>query len=696
MNADMTTRPMSWWRLALAVGVVSAVVALVALWPAQPAYAEDWADSIDCRSVDVEEGDQYRVKVNNENGNNAGNYNLKVYWHTDPGTADASDYVHQEGTRQISNGYQRRQGNMGRNFPTIEDLYPELDETFTIRFENHVHGNPDNDGHLWGHGGNDVDSDRCTVTIQDDDIGIYDLEITSAPADGYAYRVGEQILILARFNDPVAVYQPVLLPLRMGSGSGWWRGAALSHGIGAHDKNWLFVYDVQPGDMDHNGVGVEGSYESGGTVHGLGGSGYINSTTSGQRMSPWFHGLADDPAHRVIGGPSATSVEIVSSPAGRGSYLPGENIEIAMTFDEAVEVEGDRFVGLRVGTGDWWRGARYNRGSGTDTLVFRYTVQDRDVDGDGVSMDGGFTDASGTIHGFGGGGAITSVANGGAANPHYPRLSHQSAHKVGIPYVEDARMTSSPAIGDTYGRGETIQVTVDFSRPVEMQGATGSVLLSLNILGRPSETLEEAFLKALRYGTYVSGSGTETLVFEYTVQQQDRGEDAVIIGAGGILFLKPYGMVGSIVAAGTDADADLAWPVATAPGHLVDGSLGARVASVEITSDPGSDNTYGVGDTIHVTAYFSAGVTISGGPQMTLDFDGTAKTFHRSGSREKLVHFSYEVQLGDMDRNGIAIGANALNLNGGAIQDASGAAAGLLHAAVPSDPGHKVYGAGGL
>lgn len=54
------------------------------------------------------------------------------------------------------------------------------------------------------------------------------------------------------------------------------------------------------------------------------------------------------------------------------------------------------------------------------------------------------------------------------------------------------------------------------------------------------------------------------------------------------------------------------------------------------------------------------------------------------------VVFSYRVQEGDNDPDGIGISANTLRLNGGAILDRAGNAAGLSHGTVPADPSHKV------
>ena len=53
-----------------------------------------------------------------------------------------------------------------------------------------------------------------------------------------------------------------------------------------------------------------------------------------------------------------------------------------------------------------WRGAQYQEGSGTNTLVFGYTVQPHDLDADGISVGGSYIQ-DGERQGFGGSGTIT-------------------------------------------------------------------------------------------------------------------------------------------------------------------------------------------------------------------------------------------------------------------------------------------------
>ena len=49
------------------------------------------------------------------------------------------------------------------------------------------------------------------------------------------------------------------------------------------------------------------------------------------------------------------------------------------------------------------------------------------------------------------------------------------------------------------------------------------------------------------------------------------------------------------------------------------------VSSVVLTSNPGLDNTYSIGNTVRATVTFSAAVDITGSPQLELNFDGSSE-----------------------------------------------------------------------
>ena len=122
---------------------------------------------------------------------------------------------------------------------------------------------------------------------------------------------------------------------------------------------------------------------------------------------------------------------------------------------------------------------------------------------------------------------------------------------------------------------------------------------------------------------------------------------------------------------------------------------GPAVSSVELTSDPGTDNTYKIGDAVEATVAFSAGVDITGTPQLELDFAGTPKAAAcTAATNTTTMACYYTVVVNDTAPNGIAIAANKLTLNGGTIT-ATGSTtinAVLAHAAVAIDANHKVDG----
>ena len=117
------------------------------------------------------------------------------------------------------------------------------------------------------------------------------------------------------------------------------------------------------------------------------------------------------------------------------------------------------------------------------------------------------------------------------------------------------------------------------------------------------------------------------------------------------------------------------------------------ISSVAVTSTPGRDNTYAIGDTVTATVTFSAAVDIAGAPQLALDFGGVAKPAGCLTDRMNTATTTctYIVVADDVDTDGIAIQAN--KLTGGTIR-ATGTTvdAVLTHAALAAQAGHKVDG----
>ena len=127
-------------------------------------------------------------------------------------------------------------------------------------------------------------------------------------------------------------------------------------------------------------------------------------------------------------------------------------------------------------------------------------------------------------------------------------------------------------------------------------------------------------------------------------------------------------------------------------------------------SNGGSDGVYIAGEELKAYAWFNEDVIATGTPQMELDFEGTAKVadfdyavpkceaptclfspgpFAVRGIR---LVFTYTVLSDDSDSDGVAISANAVTLNEGAIKDAAGNDAVLTHDAVAENSNFVVDG----
>ena len=115
------------------------------------------------------------------------------------------------------------------------------------------------------------------------------------------------------------------------------------------------------------------------------------------------------------------------------------------------------------------------------------------------------------------------------------------------------------------------------------------------------------------------------------------------------------------------------------------------IESVAVTSNTGEDGGYAIDDEVQIGLTFSEAVTVTGAPQITLDVGGQSRTAEYSeGSATTQLLFTYTVASGDEDTDGIAVVANSLALNGGAIR-AGATNATLTHAALQAND-HKVDG----
>ena len=401
--------------------------------------------------------------------------------------------------------------------------------------------------------------------------------------------------------------------------------------------------------------------------------------------------------------PTVSSVAITSDTGDDEVYLDddgvygiGDNVEVTVTFSENVTVLSSPQLELDIGGSA--KSAAYKSTTGSK-VVFSYTVATGDTDTNGISIGADKLNLKG--------GAIKDAA-GNSSDLSHSALSAQSGHKVdGIrPTITSAYLIgSSSNQDDVHTIDEYLPAGVRFSEHVYVGGYPGPQM-RLNFEGTTKSADFGGAYPECSKAVCVFGPGGRygiSVDFEYMIAKGDLDLDGIAINANSVV------LNGGSIRDGAGNDAVLTHSaVAENSDYIVDG-VPATVRSVTITSNPGSDNTYGVGDTIEVTVTFSESVRVprrigSGGvvrmPLLELNVGGVAKiarTHEGSTITGTTVVFSYTVQDGDNDADGIYIGANKLTTqsNGGITDYYSGCCPGgndadLHHSAVAESARHKV------
>ena len=349
--------------------------------------------------------------------------------------------------------------------------------------------------------------------------------------------------------------------------------------------------------------------------------------------------------------PTVSSVAITSDPGGDVTYQGSDVIQLTATFSEAVTVTGTPRIPFTLGSAT--KHANYTSGSTSTKLVFAYTVASGDEDTDGIAVAANALELnSGTIKSSG------SVN----ANLAHTALTADANHKVDGSGTQD---TTAPTVSSATVSGSALTIT--FSEALDTRAvakpAAGAFAVKVNSTARMVNTVA------------VSGT-TVTLTLASAVS----ASDTVTVS-----YTKPSEKALQDFTAGNDVASFTDQSVSHVP----------TVSSVAITSDPGGDVTYQGSDVIQLTATFSEAVTVTGTPRIPFTLGSATKhANYTSGSTSTKLVFAYTVASGDEDTDGIAVAANALELNSGTIKSSGSVNANLAHTALTADANHKVDGSG--
>ena len=484
-----------------------------------------------------------------------------------------------------------------------------------------------------------------------------------APARDNTYGLGETVEVSVRFDRAVTATGRPQVALTIGTQTRHATFSAWSR------QSLYFAYTVQAEDRDEDGISIAANalLLNGGTITAADG------TIDADRT---HEAVAAERGSKVNGGlftpPTVMDISFSSSPARGDTYELGETIEVRVKFDRAITATGKPQVALTIGTQT--RHATFF-GWGRQHLSFTYNVQEEDRDEDGISI------AANALV-LNGGTIRATVGTTDVDLTHGP-VAAELGNKVNgsdntPPGVRDIALLSSPAKGDTYEVGEEVEVVVEFDRAVT---ATGKPQVALTI---GTETRQATFF----------GWSRQSLFFDYTVQEADRDEDGISIAANALLLNG-----GTITAADGTTDADLRHrAVGTERGSKVNGSLitPPGVRDIAFICSPARYDTYELGESVEVVVEFDRAVMVTGSPQVALTIGTQTRqaAYSKSWRDARYAHFSYAVQEGDLDEDGIGIAANALALNGGTIKHAADRTtdADITHYAVAADPARRVNG----
>lgn len=340
-----------------------------------------------------------------------------------------------------------------------------------------------------------------------------------------------------------------------------------------------------------------------------------------------------------------------------GLYRANEVLNFRMTFSESVYVTGTpKFV---INLGGTSVDINYNSGSGSNVLLFNYTISTSVVDTNGYNSitspialnSGTIKDAVGNNSSLDFSAFIASVitySNNVDVNGQYPYV-------IGKTF---------PANG-TYLANDELDFKLTFDRAVNVSGTPYlSVVIGANT----------------RQAQYVAGHGTTELTFRYTAIPGDVDSDGIAVSSsitqnsGNIVsstmpsvsyFTDSLNNSFSIPNT-TGILLNAIQPQATAVARNVD-------STIPVWGGSSPDNIWIIGQDLNITVSFNTPmyVTQTGGtPYIALTIGSTLRqaSYLSGGNGQTSLIFRYVIQETDLDSDG-TIGLGNIVLNGGVITD---------------------------
>ena len=472
--------------------------------------------------------------------------------------------------------------------------------------------------------------------------------VTSSAADA-TYTTGD-IPISVVFSKPVFVTNVPQLTLATGPS----KTTAVNYASGDGTTTLTFTYHVLAGDTS-----VDLDYASSGAIVLAGGASITDADIHAANLTLPAPGAAGSlGANKNIVIATVPIVTNVTSATADGAYKAGTVIPIEVTFTEAVTVAGGtptlRLRSSLLGT----ELASYVSGSGTDKLVFDYTV----TSGDGI--------------------ADLDYDAGGAL-----QLNGATIKRLG---ASDDALLLLPTPGGVGSLGANKNILIDTAAPTDITFTAPTGPLSFT---GASTTIT---------GTAADAGDSGLSAVELTVGRPGAGGTEYWTGTAGVWDASEHWLLATGTATWSylwtfDPASQDGSPTYTIQARATDGAgnetlsptvtdlkvdnSGPKVTKVDSTT---VDGGYAASAPISIQVYFSESVVVTGTPTLTLSTGAPVTTAvnYTGGTGTNVLTFSYTVIAGNYSADLAYASTGAL---AGTIKDALGNVADLTLPAPGAD-----------
>jgi hypothetical protein len=459
---------------------------------------------------------------------------------------------------------------------------------------------------------------QTPITQTSDAIDVIRPYITGStlPEDSL-YKTGDTLAFVIRFNEKVLVTS--LATVYGFSSTIGSRTKLVNYLSGNGTDSLLFRYIIPAGEQDNDGIRINSPLP----LVNMEIRDQADNTATLSYTFPSTKNILVDAVSPTITG-------VITPPAA--VYRTGNLLDFVVSFSEKIWIADDSLQ-LPLLIGNTTRYAIYTSGSGSSSLLFRYVIEESDIDKDGIKLASSLYTTT----------AIRDAA-GNAASNTVSNIGALSAVLINPPTIAVKKLILPP--DNTYRSGDTLEFAVLFNENAFVDTRNGIPVLRITI----GSTVKQAL--------YTEGSGSNTLLFQYAIQKNELDTNGISLSPS-ISFNN-----GTI----KDEKGNAVPPTISNIGNTTGIQVDAADPYVKNVITP-VKKTYATGDTLDFTVNFSENVFIAQPDSIYIGMtigNTLRKAGYVGGNATGSLLFRYIVKTGDLDKNGIKIDSS---INGSSVTD---------------------------